>query len=338
MISLPVPLFTAAVLAYLAVRAVLLADTSRMVVALVALCAVQSAVIALNQHYGLTYLAPVQPVAAAAIAVFAYLTFLANSVRPLQAVPDGLHLLPPLAVALCFFAAPQYLDTLLVMSFAGYGTAILVQLRRGSDSLALVRLEGSERAVYLWRCVAGALLLSALGDILIGTAILLGPDTVRPVLVSAYSVVFLLVIALISLSETVARPAPSEHERGPASSNSKTAGPQHDDPELLEKLETHMRSSEAYLDPDLTLRKLARQLTIPEKHLSASINQATGENLPRYINRFRIGHACKLMVEGSSVTAAIYASGFNTKSNFNREFLRLKGVSPSAWLANHKPP
>ena len=26
-------------------------------------------------------------------------------------------------------------------------------------------------------------------------------------------------------------------------------------------------------------------------------------------------------------------SGFNTKSNFNREFLRLKGASPTQWLA-----
>jgi AraC-like DNA-binding protein len=26
------------------------------------------------------------------------------------------------------------------------------------------------------------------------------------------------------------------------------------------------------------------------------------------------------------------SSGFNTKSNFNREFLRVAGVSPSEWL------
>ncbi|MEO1795292.1 MAG: AraC family transcriptional regulator, partial [Pseudomonadota bacterium] len=27
------------------------------------------------------------------------------------------------------------------------------------------------------------------------------------------------------------------------------------------------------------------------------------------------------------------ASGFNTKSNFNREFSRVQGQSPTAWLA-----
>ena len=32
------------------------------------------------------------------------------------------------------------------------------------------------------------------------------------------------------------------------------------------------------------------------------------------------------------MTEAMLASGFNTKSNFNREFLRVKGESPSKWL------
>jgi AraC-like DNA-binding protein len=28
----------------------------------------------------------------------------------------------------------------------------------------------------------------------------------------------------------------------------------------------------------------------------------------------------------------MFSSGFNTKSNFNREFLRLRGQAPSDWL------
>jgi AraC-like DNA-binding protein len=36
---------------------------------------------------------------------------------------------------------------------------------------------------------------------------------------------------------------------------------------------------------------------------------------------------------GESVTEAMFASGFSTKSNFNREFLRVTGASPSKWLA-----
>jgi len=368
MIVLPIPLFTAAVLAYLAIRAAVQGETSRMIVGLVALCAVQSAIIALNQHYGVAALAPVQPFTAAAIAVFAYLTFLANSVRPLQLMPDILHLLPPAAIAVCFWAAPAQLDLLLAAVFAGYGGVIFLRLRNGADGLPLIRLAGSDRAVFLWRCVAAALAGSALGDLAIGAAMLLGSETARPVLVSAYSAAFLLVIGLISLSETLTGPETSP-EFGPetgsgtdlgerqedspdtapdtASGTAPDTGPNtapdmrgtaphpSDDAGLLENVEKHMKWSKAYLDPDLTLRKLSRQLKIPEKHLSSSINQATGENLPRFINRFRIEHACGLMQAGTPVTHAIYASGFNTKSNFNREFLRLKGLPPSAWLAAH---
>jgi AraC-like DNA-binding protein len=63
-----------------------------------------------------------------------------------------------------------------------------------------------------------------------------------------------------------------------------------------------------------------------------SNNRASGENVSRYVNRLRIENACRLMLQGQNVTAAMLDSGFNTKSNFNREFLRLKQESPSKWL------
>jgi AraC-like DNA-binding protein len=46
-----------------------------------------------------------------------------------------------------------------------------------------------------------------------------------------------------------------------------------------------------------------------------------------------IARACALLEQGRTITAAMLESGFNTKSNFNREFLRLKEISPSAWIA-----
>ncbi|MCK0097339.1 helix-turn-helix domain-containing protein [Yoonia sp. F2084L] len=38
----------------------------------------------------------------------------------------------------------------------------------------------------------------------------------------------------------------------------------------------------------------------------------------------------------NSITNAMLSSGFNTKSNFNREFLRISGKSPSDWLTDHR--
>ncbi|MDO7630564.1 MAG: helix-turn-helix domain-containing protein, partial [Loktanella sp.] len=58
----------------------------------------------------------------------------------------------------------------------------------------------------------------------------------------------------------------------------------------------------------------------------------TGENVSRYINAARINEAKAVLSSGENVTSAMLSSGFNTKSNFNREFLRVAGVSPSEWL------
>jgi AraC-like DNA-binding protein len=93
-----------------------------------------------------------------------------------------------------------------------------------------------------------------------------------------------------------------------------------------------MARERPYLDPNLTLAHLARKLRVPAKALSATINRATGENVSRFVNAERIRHAQSLLLRGEAVTEAMLASGFNTKSNFNREFLRVTGKNPSDWL------
>jgi AraC-like DNA-binding protein len=55
------------------------------------------------------------------------------------------------------------------------------------------------------------------------------------------------------------------------------------------------------------------------------------------VNGWRIAEACRLMQGGASVTEAMLGAGFNTKSNFNREFLRVMGLPPSDWLRGGQP-
>ena len=93
-----------------------------------------------------------------------------------------------------------------------------------------------------------------------------------------------------------------------------------------------MVQEKPYLDPNLTLAQLARKLRVPAKALSTTINRATGENVSRFVNAARIRHAQDVLLRGETVTDAMLASGFNTKSNFNREFLRIAGVSPTERL------
>ncbi len=49
-----------------------------------------------------------------------------------------------------------------------------------------------------------------------------------------------------------------------------------------------------------------------------------------FLNEIRIGHACKLIIEGElSVTEVCFLSGFNNVSYFNRQFKAIKKVTPS---------
>lgn len=52
-----------------------------------------------------------------------------------------------------------------------------------------------------------------------------------------------------------------------------------------------------------------------------------------FLNEVRIGYACKLLADDTTITveAASYESGFNTIANFNKQFLKAKGMTPSKY-------
>lgn len=68
---------------------------------------------------------------------------------------------------------------------------------------------------------------------------------------------------------------------------------------------------------------------------SRSFRKHTGMSPVRYVNRLRINLACQLLIsdEDRSVTDICYATGFNNLSNFNRQFLAMKGMPPSRFRA-----
>lgn len=100
---------------------------------------------------------------------------------------------------------------------------------------------------------------------------------------------------------------------------------------ILARLDGLMAERAHYLDPELSLSRRSRRLGLPLKQLSGAINRAKGDNVSRYINKARIAAAQRLLADGKTVTEAMFAAGFNTRSNFDREFLRVTGRTPSAW-------
>ncbi len=59
----------------------------------------------------------------------------------------------------------------------------------------------------------------------------------------------------------------------------------------------------------------------------------TQKSFVQFLNEIRIGHACKLLIEGKhQITTICYRSGFNTVTNFNRQFKALMHMTPTEYM------
>jgi AraC-like DNA-binding protein len=319
--SLPIPAFAALVLAFLGLRAWARGETPTPLLVLIGACALQSAVVAGHQHYGLPGFDALQPIMALCLPPLAWAAFVATVRRPLVTA-DLWHITVPAFGAFAWTFGPWWvLDFWIVAVFLAYGGAILWSLRRTPD-LAHARLGAGERPLRLWRWIGAALIVSALSDVVIPVLLALGREDWVHWLVTALASVSLLVLGALGLSPSLE--AVAEEEAAPVATE--------DDAAFVAAMEALMAEKRLWLDPDLTLARIARRMGVPAKSLSGAINRVKGENVSRVVNGWRIAEACRLMRDRASVTEAMLGAGFNTKSNFNREFLRVMGMAPKEWL------
>lgn len=324
--SLPIPLISSLFLGALLIRIWFIDRKHGSLGILLGVCALQGVIISLAQHYGVFGFSLLQPVTATFIAPMAWVAFQTSAVRHRLPV-DYLNLLGPLCAAVSLGVAPDFLDVLIPALSVGYGGAILWVSLQGPDAMPRMRLEAGDLPGYIWQIIGGALIAAALTDVLIVGAQLFGAGYLQPWIISIYSSVMLLIVGGLSLStalETENTDAGDDDAQPPVSDQ---------DAEIIAKLDALMAQQNLYLNPELTLSLLSRRLLVPAKQLSAAINRTTGGNVSRYINAARIKAAQAKLVSGDNITNAMLSSGFNTKSNFNREFLRIAGKSPSEWLA-----
>lgn len=90
---------------------------------------------------------------------------------------------------------------------------------------------------------------------------------------------------------------------------------------------------------DYILRNFHRQISLKEVADEANMATTTFCNFFKeqyrmtfieYVNRIRVGHFCKLITDRDrSILEAAYASGFNSIANFNRQFRKIKNMSPT---------
>ena len=326
---LPVPAFVALVLSYLALRTALSEGRSPLV-ALLGACALQSLLVTLAGGYGIEVLRPVLPVTATIVPPLAWITFEDALVRRRPRRRLALHAAAPAVALVCRVAAPSALDAVVPLVFAGYGGALLLRLRDGAD-MPLARLGAGRLPAALWRGLGWALVASAVVDVLIAAAHLSGGGHWTGWLVTISSSLVLLLLGVLSVSPAASGPPAEDGQAAPVPRRGTDDADADADTAIVARLDALLSRERLHLDPNLTLARLARRLRLPDKRLSGAVNRATGANVSRYVNSWRIRHARARIEEGASVTEAMLDSGFNTKSNFNREFLRDTGVPPSRW-------
>jgi AraC-like DNA-binding protein len=94
-----------------------------------------------------------------------------------------------------------------------------------------------------------------------------------------------------------------------------------------------MINKEPYLDSELNLSTLAKQLNISSHQLSYVINSGYNENFYGFINKYRVEKAKRLLIGSDankfSMLGIAFESGFNSKTAFNTTFKKITGKTPS---------
>lgn len=184
----------------------------------------------------------------------------------------------------------------------------------------------TQRAYLL---VGIVLLISAGVDMMVATDIRLNDSQISPALVGYSNLVLLLILVMVYFraswqnpSRVFVRPREPDDKNGP------------DAMKILELLDREMAENHLYRSESLSLNQIARRIGVPARQVSSAVNSIRAMNVPQYVNTFRIRDACRMLEDtDTSIGDIVFDVGFTTKSNFNREFQRITGVSPSAWRA-----
>ncbi len=104
--------------------------------------------------------------------------------------------------------------------------------------------------------------------------------------------------------------------------------------EQKNRIERFMESEKPFLNANLSLNQLAKQMGMPPRDLSFVINHGFAKNFFDFVGDYRIRHATELLdlrQEGKTILEVMLDSGFNSKSVFNTAFKQKTGMTPTQY-------
>ncbi|HCS63506.1 MAG TPA: hypothetical protein DIW64_05135 [Cellvibrio sp.] len=115
--------------------------------------------------------------------------------------------------------------------------------------------------------------------------------------------------------------------------------PEEPQQQLVEKLTDFMVQSKPYLEPHITVERLAIKLNVSPKLLSCTINNQMHMNFFELIGTYRVAEAKKRLADSElrqkPISEIMKSCGFNSKSVFNQAFKKTVGVTPSHYRQQH---
>jgi len=99
---------------------------------------------------------------------------------------------------------------------------------------------------------------------------------------------------------------------------------------VLAQLNALMTVERIYIDPDLSLPKLAQRLNLSTHQLSELLNSRLGKSFSRYLRELRVAAAKTMLRDeaSASVLSVGLNAGFTSQSNFYEAFREIEGMTP----------
>ena len=107
--------------------------------------------------------------------------------------------------------------------------------------------------------------------------------------------------------------------------------------EIGTRLEKLFQQEQPYLDPNLTLTKLAARLEVSPHHLSQALSRRFRQSFHDFVNLARVTEMKRMLLDQSLADKKILSlgldCGFSSKSTLNNNFKRHTGLTPSQFRA-----
>jgi len=101
------------------------------------------------------------------------------------------------------------------------------------------------------------------------------------------------------------------------------------EPAQLTRVLNHLHKG---FQESISIRALCRVGNISERSLHRLFVKHTGESVSEYLSKLRIGRACMRLAETDlPISLIAFEVGLANLANFNRQFRRLRGVTPSGY-------